>query len=319
MFSLIKYYLLLEIIFLLIFSNNSTYAQIEKITIKVPIHIKSILLPGEKFKNNNEIILNEKDVFHNILVDIYKDKKINKGPYLIFNHGTSIGYPNSRESNNSKKMEALGTFFASNGFITIIPIRTGYGESGGPQGDFKGTCSKPRIIEGMKNMTNQNLKVLEYVKDIPYININEGLITGISGGGGLSIAITSENIPGLKGVINFAGAFLDTYSQPLLQNKDEFKQGNCATEETLSAFKYYGSLAKVPSLWLYSVNDKIIGITKPMEWFETFQRANYIPKGKFQFLQSYKLNGHDFIADGKIWIPEFNKFLKEINFSTKIK
>ena len=314
-----NHYLFTKIIFFLLLFNNLTYAQIEKVTIKVPIHIKAVLAPGEKIKYKDGTTITDTDVYQEILVDIYKDKKINRGPYLIFNHGTSIGYSDSRDSINSKKMQSIGIFFASNGFITIIPIRAGYGESGGPQGDYKGTCSKPKIIEGMKNMTNQNLKVLEYVKNITYINTNEGLIAGISGGGGLSIAMTSENIPGLKGVINFAGAILDTYSQPKINNKDEFNDTNCATEETKLAFKYYGSLSKVPSLWLYSINDKITGITKPMEWFESFQRANYIPKGKFEFLSSYKLNGHDFIYDGKIWIPEFNKFLKEINFSTIIK
>lgn len=313
-----KNYLIFKSLVFFIFFNNFCLAQVEKATIKVPVHIKSILSPGEKFKYADGTVVNEKDVYQDIIVTIYKDKKINKGPYLIFNHGTNLGLNKAHEV-NSKSLDAIGNFFSKYGFITIIPIRAGYGESGGAISDFKGTCLKPKIIEGMNNMVHQNLKVLEYIRNIPYININEGLIAGVSGGGGLSIAVASENISGLKGVVNFAGALKDVYAQPTSQNINERREINCASEETKLAFKYYGSSTKVPSLWLYSINDRIIGITKPMEWFQTFQKANYIPKGKFEFLQSYKLDGHGFMNDGNIWIPQFNKFLQEINFSLRIK
>lgn len=300
------------------FFNSLCFAQIEKITIRVPVHIKTILSAGEKVKLQDGTVINEKDVYQDIIVNIYKNKKINKGPYLIFNHGTVIGLGRANEV-NSKRFETIGNFFSNYGFITIIPIRAGYGESGGAVSDFKGSCLKPKIIEGMNNMVHQNLQVLQYIKNIPYINLNEGLIAGQSGGGGLSIAMASENIPGLKGVINFAGALKDTYAQPKSASSKELTEINCASEETKAAFKYYGSSTKVPSLWLYSINDRIVGITKPMEWFQTFQKANYIPKGKFEFLQSYKLEGHGFMNDANIWVPQFNKFLEEINFSIRIK
>ncbi len=74
-----------------------------------------------------------------------------------------------------------------------------------------------------------------------------------------------------------------------------------------------GAAAKVPSLWLYSLNDRFWGPRLPHQWFRSFVAAG----GKAQFVQlpSFADDGHkSFAGNSTAWIPAFEAFLQEIGF-----
>jgi len=77
--------------------------------------------------------------------------------------------------------------------------------------------------------------------------------------------------------------------------------------------KEYGAKSKVPTLWLYSENDRYWGSTLPKEWFNTFIKAG----GKAEFVQlpPYKEDGHMiFIGDRNAWKSAFEDFLRKVGF-----
>ena len=78
-------------------------------------------------------------------------------------------------------------------------------------------------------------------------------------------------------------------------------------------FAKYGASNKVPTLWLYSVNDKFWGEQLPKDWFVAFQKEG--GKGQFVSLPAFKEDGHSiFRGDLNAWKNDFEKFIKEIGF-----
>jgi dienelactone hydrolase len=124
-------------------------------------------------------------------------------------------------------------------------------------------------------------------------------------GGLTTIGLSAENISGLKGAINFAGG----------DGGDPIKSAEkpCGDYLIKDTFAKYGASNKVPTLWLYSVNDKFWGEQLPKDWFAAFQKTG--GKGQFISLPAYKEDGHAiFRGDLNAWKNDFEKFIKEIGF-----
>jgi hypothetical protein len=69
----------------------------------------------------------------------------------------------------------------------------------------------------------------------------------------------------------------------------------------------------VPTLWLYSSNDRFWGPQLPRTWFAAFTEAG--GKGEFVQLPSYKDNGHGIFSGNPVaWKPAFEQFLHTIGF-----
>ena len=75
----------------------------------------------------------------------------------------------------------------------------------------------------------------------------------------------------------------------------------------------YGKTAKVPTLWLYSENDRYWGKRLPRQWFDAFVAAG--GQGTFVQLPPYAKDGHaSFTGNRAAWTPAFEEFLKKTGF-----
>ena len=177
--------------------------------------------------------------------------------------------------------------------------------SGGPDADYSGACGNKNYLEARKAGIDQSKQVLNHVFDFSYIDRTKGIVVGQSVGGFTTIGLSAENISGLKGAINFAGG----------DGGDPIKSPEkpCSDYLIKDTFAKYGASNKVPTLWLYSVNDKYWGEQLPKDWFVAFQKAG--GKGQFISLSAYKENGHSiFRGDLNAWKNDFEKFIKEVGF-----
>ena len=86
---------------------------------------------------------------------------------------------------------------------------------------------------------------------------------GQSFGGTPAITIAAKNIPGVLATINFAGG---GGGRP-----DTHPEEPCGADRMSELFANYGGTARIPTLWLYSENDKYWGQTLPRSWLERFQ------------------------------------------------
>ena len=282
----------LKLILILFLFCNSSFARIIEEIIEVPVSVSN-----SNFTNNPKFE-------QKITVTIWRDDAIKKAPYLLFSHGRA-GTDQERGKFGRSSEKRNSEYFVSKGFTVILPTRIGYGVSGGPDADYSGACGNKNYLEARKVTIDQSKQVLNHVFDFSYIDRTKGIVVGQSVGGFTTIGLSAENIPGLKGAINFAGG----------DGGDPIKSAEkpCGDYLIKDTFAKYGASNKVPTLWLYSVNDKFWGEQLPKDWFAAFQKAG--GKGQFISLPAYKEDGHSiFRGDLNAWKNDFEKFIKEVGF-----
>ena len=284
--------MILKLILILFLFCNSSFAKIIEEIIEVPVSVSN-----SNFTNNPKFE-------QKITVTIWRDDAIKKAPYLLFSHGRA-GTDQERGKFGRSSEKRNSEYFVSKGFTVILPTRIGYGVSGGPDADYSGACGNKNYLEARKVAIDQSKQVLNHVFDFSYIDRTKGIVVGQSVGGFTTIGLSAENISGLKGAINFAGG----------DGGDPIKSAEkpCGDYLIKDTFAKYGASNKVPTLWLYSVNDKFWGEQLPKDWFAAFQKAG--GKGQFISLPAYKEDGHSiFRGDLNAWKNDFEKFIKEIGF-----
>ena len=282
----------LKLILILFLFCNSSFARIIEEIIEVPVSVSN-----SNFTNNPKFE-------QKITVTIWRDDAIKKAPYLLFSHGRA-GTDQERGKFGRSSEKRNSEYFVSKGFAVILPTRIGYGVSGGPDADYSGACGNKNYLEARKAAIDQSKQVLNHVFDFSYIDRTKGIVVGQSVGGFTTIGLSAENISGLKGAINFAGG---DGGDPI--KSPERPCGDYVIKDT---FAKYGASNKIPTLWLYSVNDKFWGEQLPKDWFAAFQKAG--GKGQFISLPAYKEDGHSiFRGDLNAWKNDFEKFIKEIGF-----
>ena len=282
----------LKLIVIFFLFCNSSFARIIEEIIEVPVSVSN-----SNFTNNPKFE-------QKITVTIWRDDAIKKAPYLLFSHGRA-GTDQERGKFGRSSEKRNSEYFVSKGFTVILPTRIGYGVSGGPDADYSGACGNKNYLEARKVAIDQSKQVLNHVFDFSYIDRTKGIVVGQSVGGFTTIGLSAENISGLKGAINFAGG----------DGGDPIKSAEkpCGDYLIKDTFAKYGASNKVPTLWLYSVNDKFWGEQLPKDWFAAFQKAG--GKGQFISLPAYKEDGHSiFRGDLNAWKNDFEKFIKEIGF-----
>jgi len=184
---------ILKFVIILFLFCNSSFARIIEEIIKVPVAV------------TNSTYANNPKFEQEITVTIWRDDAIKKAPYLLFNHG-GAGTDQERASFGRSSYKNISEYYISKGFVVILPTRIGYGVSGGPDAESPGrSCQNHNYTEMIKVAVDQSKQVLNHVFDFSYIDRSKGIVVGASVGGFTSMGLSAENIPGLKGAINFSG------------------------------------------------------------------------------------------------------------------
>jgi hypothetical protein len=122
-----------------------------------------------------------------------------------------------------------------------------------------------------------------------------------------TVALGTQALPGVRGLINFAGGLKDN------SNGCDWKS------ELVSAFANYGANNKIPSLWMYGVNDSLFGPDLAMRLHAAFELAG--GKGKLVEFGPFKRDAHGMLAsrDGeKVWLADTIDFLQQVGMPTKV-
>ena len=232
-----------------------------------------------------------------IKVTIFRDDARPRAPFMILNHGRSANAA-QRERVKAAQYAANARYFVSTGYAVFMPVRVGYGASGGPDVENSGPCAARSYRRVYEAGTTQSLAVIEHAKAQPYVDPARGIVVGQSFGGTLAIALAARNIPGVLAGVNFAGGGggrPDTHpGQP------------CSVERMTQLFASYGATARIPTLWVYSQNDKYWGPDIPRSWHRAFS-----DRGSMGEFAAYKADGHpSFTGAPEAWRPAFEAFLK---------
>jgi dienelactone hydrolase len=232
-------------------------------------------------------------VHYELETTIFKPAGAGPFPLLLMNHGKSIGDPHKQDRD---RFLSLAAEFVERGYAVVVPMRRGFAKSDGDYYEYE--CN----MEANGQLQADDVQAaIEYLQAQPWVDKDHVVVAGQSYGGLAALAFGTRTVPGVRGVINFAGGLR-------LFNSD------CRWQSSLiDAFRDYGSQARVPSLWFYGENDHFFSSALVQRLHSAYvasgSHAKLIAYGR------YRNDAHGMVASWgsvSIWWPETEKFLRAI-------
>jgi dienelactone hydrolase len=220
-------------------------------------------------------------------------------PLAVVSHGSPPD-PSQRPAMQVPTYASASNWLLERGYMVSLPLRRGYGETGGPWLENFGSCSTPDYYRAGLTSAEDIRTAADFLRNRSEVRRDRVLLVGVSAGGWGSLAAASQNPPGVFAVINFAGG----------RGGHHPKVGNCAPPHLVAAAGRYGSTARIPTLWLYAANDSFFAPDLARKMFDAFVRAG--GRAEFVALPAFGSDGHQVFgaADGRaLWQPPVEKFL----------
>lgn len=230
-------------------------------------------------------------------------------PLIVLNHG-SPGIASERAVMGRWRHLPQIREFTKRGFAVLVPMRRGYGATGGDWAENFGTCKAPIYYHAALEQAKDVTAAIRFGRSLPFVNPDEVILVGQSAGGIASIAAASKDPEGLIGVVNFSGG---RGGRPYTNPGEP-----CVADNMTAAIAKLAKTIKVPVLWHYSENDQFFAPHNVKAWFRAFKDAG--AHGRLVMQPPFQWDGHGIFGMAKglpIWTAQFDKFLtNDIHFTT---
>ena len=219
-------------------------------------------------------------------------------PLLVINHGKDAGAP-SQQSRD--RFIVMATAFVKRGYAVLVPMRQGFAGSGGVYQDHG--CDMR--ANGYTQAADVRATI-EWARTQGWIDADRIVVAGQSYGGLATLALGTEALPGVRALLNFAGGLRDDGR-------------HCDWRAALvNAVADYGARNRVPSLWMYGVNDSLF----PPELVGRMHAAYVRAGGRATLVEfaAFKRDSHGMLAsrDGeKVWWKETERLLLQVGMPTR--
>ena len=195
--------------------------------------------------------------------------------------------------------------FAARGWLAVVVLRRGFGQSDGLPGVSRGAaymaCENADLARGFEVEADDLDGALKVVAARPDADGSRVIAIGQSLGGGVVLAFAARRPAGLLGVVNVSGGAWRTNGE-----------GNvCQHADLVAAMGTLGARTRIPTLWLYAENDSLF----PPE-LVTRMRDAYAASGGRAELRMFPPvvhDGHRLFADfgGRVkWLRAVDGFLQ---------
>jgi dienelactone hydrolase len=226
------------------------------------------------------------------------------GPYAlaIVNHGSPPSAA-QRPSMEIPSFASAADWLLSKGYMVALPLRRGYGDTGGPWAENYGPCRDPDFYRAGLASADDIGAALQFFRGRSDVKRETILVIGQSAGGWGSVATASRNPSGVVAILNFAGG--RGGAQPQV--------GNCVPQRLVEAAGRYGSTARIRSLWLYSENDKFFAPQLSRSMFDAYVRGG--APAQYVALPAFGDDGHRIFgaaAGRALWQPPVEEFLTKL-------
>jgi len=225
-------------------------------------------------------------------------------PLAVVNHGEPGGAVRRARYGYWRKPHLVNAL-VSRGFAVIVPMRQGFGATGGEYRSDYGGCKleRPRFYESGLRAAEDVITAMKYAQSLPSVDRNKIILVGHSAGGVASLAAASKQPEGLIAVANFSGG--------LGGGNPETPGIPCHADVLGDAISAYTQTIDVPVLWYYVANDRYFSPDFAHQWFASFQHNG--GKGELEVAPKFGDNGHNLLLSKNgvpIWGPVFDNFLQ---------
>ncbi|HEX7055125.1 MAG TPA: prolyl oligopeptidase family serine peptidase [Burkholderiales bacterium] len=226
------------------------------------------------------------------------------GPYgaVILNHGVSAS-ARERARESAEMLINSAAVFARRGYVVVMPLRRGFGATGGEMAEDPGSCAHPDYFRAESNAADDVMAAYRYARQLPYVDGSHMILAGQSAGGIVSIFTAgTRNPPGLVAVLSFAGGRGgDPEASPGVP---------CAVEPVAKVFEAVGKTIRAPVLFNYAENDMFFSPKVTRGWFERFVAGG--AEAEYVLQPPFGKDGHYLFADTigvRYWLPTVESFL----------
>jgi dienelactone hydrolase len=194
--------------------------------------------------------------------------------------------------------------FAARGWLAVVVVRRGYGQSDGLQGVSRGSvymsCENADLARGFDVEAEDLDGALKALAARPDADPSRVIAIGQSLGGGTVLAFAARQPSGLLGVVNVSGGVSRTSSD-----------STCDQADLVAAMASFGSRTRVPTLWLYAENDSLFPPELVTRMRDAYTHAG--GRAKLRMFPPVLGDGHslftDFTARTK-WLHALDVFLQ---------
>jgi dienelactone hydrolase len=224
------------------------------------------------------------------------------GPFgaVVLNHGVPFT-ERARDIESPALLLHTAAAFAQRGYAVVMPLRRGFGATGGEFAEDAGMCADADYRRAERAASADVLAAYRFARRLPYVDPARVILAGQSAGGVASLYAAAQAPEGLVAVLAFGAG----------RGADPAHPGvPCAGERLAAVFEEVGRTLEAPALLYYAQNDRFFGPDASGAWFARLKaggaRAEYVLQPPFG------ANGHYVYTDAAgaaLWLPAVERFL----------
>jgi len=219
-------------------------------------------------------------------------------PLAVLNHGSPRNIAD-RSTMSPYRLWSQAATFARRGWVAVVAMRRGYGNSQGEWAESYRSCSEPDYVTAGRAGASDIAAVARYMSGQSYVSKGKWISVGHSAGAFATVALTSDAPRDLAAAIAFAPARGSTAPDTV-----------CGEKQLVAAFAQYGKTSRVPLLWVAAENDHFFGPRLVPLLTNAFASAG----GNLTFVKTpaFGEDGHQLFTTASgisIWSPIIDRFL----------
>ena len=202
-------------------------------------------------------------------------------------------------------------WFLQRGYMVIMPLRRGYGATGGPfsehlavgpQGIRRCDDVQPALtgLEAARDIA----AAVDYATALPGARPDGAVVLGVSTGGYATMAFNSTPHPKVAAAINVSGGSGGRFGGGLGQV--------CHADRMIEGAAKFGATTQLPMLWLYARNDTYfspdLGRAMHREFTSAGGQAEFVETSVFGFDGHALFNG---MGGSSLWGPPVERYLAQ--------
>ncbi len=225
------------------------------------------------------------------------------GKLVLINHG-SPGDPAIRPAMRPASCQSEAVrWFTARGHLVAIPMRRGYGRTGGVWAEGYGSCAAPDYAAAGRETARDILTATRAMQARPGTPAGPAVVVGQSAGGWGALALAAQDPPEISRVVNMAGGRGG--------RQDDLPNNVCRPGNLVRTASVFGMTARMPSLWIYAANDSFFAPDLARDMAQAWRLAG----APVTLLQkpAFGRDGHGlFFGQGgsSIWGAEVEAFLR---------
>lgn len=231
---------------------------------------------------------------------VFRPSGSGRHPLVVINHGSPAD-GSERPTMKRPRYSALSSFFLDRGYVVALPLRRGYGATGGGWAEDYGSCTNPAYARAGLETASDIQATIDYMRKQPFVLPDRTLVVGQSAGAWGTLALSSRNPAGVPAMIAFAPG----------RGGHHPGVGNCATSALIKSAGEYGATAKVPLLWVNAANDTYFEPRLVERMVAAYNGAG--GHATHRAVGPFRNEGHNLASSdsgGPIWHPLVEDFLK---------